>query len=627
MAEERYPARQHLFPLIFIAAIVATLFAAPLLRNEVFILRDHTDYFQPLRYFTAAHLRAGVLPLWNPYSASGEPWLANPQTGVFYPPTWLFMACPFATAYMLYLALHLLILGWGAYALFVRRAAPGAALAGSVALMLCGPTLSFLDVSNNFATFAWIPLVLACALERRQARPRWHVAADSFVLACAFLGGEPFLAACAAAMYTAILLTRGRVGSIAAAGVGAFALAAAQLLPFLELLSGSDRRAGLPAAEILRDSMPLRDWLRIAVRPHLVGDALDAALGQHFIPVVYLGIPVVLLGIAGCFVARSRPWLILLAIAVVTGCGPSMLARLPLTLFRYPARMVPLGGIAVVALAVAGWDRIRPKHRWADLLLVALIAADLLTVVRPLLATGPFDAHPVLFRREVGARSKMLRVAKDTAGIALNRVAWIGGYLNLYDRRFDAWTAAPVVSQRYAACYDSIFRDSDFALADSLAVGWVLAAGPALSLQRFTPAMKVNGVTAYRVRDARPMARLRTSDGREVPVESLALDARSARVRVDAPRGGLVVLAQQDGPGWRVFVDGKEVAKRLDRGILRAAAVPAGRHEVVWRYRPRTLVAGIPITIAALLWMLASLVLSTSFVKQRTHKNFFPYAR
>ncbi|MCU1347934.1 MAG: hypothetical protein JWO56_964, partial [Acidobacteria bacterium] len=69
------------FPLIFIAAVVVTLFAAPLLRDEVFTLRDHSDYFQPLRYFTAAHLRAGVLPLWNPYSASGEPWLANPQTG------------------------------------------------------------------------------------------------------------------------------------------------------------------------------------------------------------------------------------------------------------------------------------------------------------------------------------------------------------------------------------------------------------------------------------------------------------------------------------------------------------------------------------------------------------------
>ncbi|MCU1348690.1 MAG: conserved rane protein of unknown function, partial [Acidobacteria bacterium] len=482
-------------------------------------------------------------------------------------------------------------------------------------------------VSNNFASFAWIPLVLACALERRAPDPRWPVAVDALVLACTFLGGEPFLAACAAAMYAVVVFRRGRIGAIAAAGAGAFALAAAQLLPFLELLSGSDRRAGLSAAEILHDSMPLRDWPRIAIRPHILGDAIDPALGQHFIPIVYVGFAIAALAIGGCFVRRARPWLFVLAVAVVVGSGPSILARLPLTLFRYPARMVPLAALAIVALAVAGWDRIRPKHRWADLLLVAVIAVDLLTVVRPLLITSPFNPHPVAFPPEVGARSKILRVASDTSAIAANRAGWIGGYVNLFERRFDAWTAAPVISQRYADYYAAIFASSDFSVADALAVGWVLSAQPSLPLPRFTPAIRVNGVTAYRVRAPKPMARLRTDDGRELPVESLALDAASARVRVDAPRAGIVVLAQQDAPGWHVFVDGKEVAKRLDRGILRAAAVPAGRHEVVWRYRPRTLVAGIPITLAALLWMLASLVLSTSFVKQRTHKKFFRDAR
>ena len=34
----------------------------------------------------------------------------------------------------------------------------GAALVGAVALMFSGPVLSLLDVSNNLATFAWIPL-------------------------------------------------------------------------------------------------------------------------------------------------------------------------------------------------------------------------------------------------------------------------------------------------------------------------------------------------------------------------------------------------------------------------------------------------------------------------------------
>src|SRR5437867_12720137 len=73
-------------PFFLVIAIVALLaFARPLLKNEVPTFRDHSDYFQPMRWFTAAELRHGRLPLWNVYSASGERWLANPQTCVFYP--------------------------------------------------------------------------------------------------------------------------------------------------------------------------------------------------------------------------------------------------------------------------------------------------------------------------------------------------------------------------------------------------------------------------------------------------------------------------------------------------------------------------------------------------------------
>ncbi|MGH9419894.1 MAG: hypothetical protein ACRD3J_07975, partial [Thermoanaerobaculia bacterium] len=81
----------------FAAITVLTLivFARPLLRNEVFTFRDHGDYFQPLRWFTAMELQHGRIPFWNAYSASGEPWFANPQTGIFYPPTWLFVVLPF----------------------------------------------------------------------------------------------------------------------------------------------------------------------------------------------------------------------------------------------------------------------------------------------------------------------------------------------------------------------------------------------------------------------------------------------------------------------------------------------------------------------------------------------------
>ena len=176
-------------PVFVVIAIVALLaFAKPLIRGEVPTFRDHSDYFQPLRWFTANELRHGRLPLWNVYNASGERWLANPQTGVFYPPAWLFLALPFATAYTLFLALHVMLAGWGAFLLFSRFASAAAALAAALALMFCGPVMSLVDINNNLATFAWLPLVLWCAMAN--VGPQW----SALAIAMSFLGGEPFFA-------------------------------------------------------------------------------------------------------------------------------------------------------------------------------------------------------------------------------------------------------------------------------------------------------------------------------------------------------------------------------------------------------------------------------------------------
>src|ERR1051325_7807070 len=112
------------FSLALILLLALVVFAHPLITREVFTFRDHTDYFQPLRWFTAMALRGGDLPLWNPYNASGEPWLANPQSCGFYPPAWLFLVLPFATAYVLFLMLHVALLGAGAFLFFSRRASP-----------------------------------------------------------------------------------------------------------------------------------------------------------------------------------------------------------------------------------------------------------------------------------------------------------------------------------------------------------------------------------------------------------------------------------------------------------------------------------------------------------------------
>ena len=618
--------KPHRFALLLVAVVAAVLFIGPLLRDEVLVVRDHTDYFQPLRWFTAQELRAGHLPLWNPYNASGEAWLANPQTGVFYPPSWLFVVLPFARAYVLYLLLHVALLGWGAYLLFQRFVSPGAALVGAVSLMLAGPVLSLLDVSNNLATFAWLPLVLFCAFDARPVRA-------GIVMALSFLAGEPFFAALGAAMYVVVALARReRVARIGAAAAVAFGVSAVQLLPFLELVRTSERAmGGLSAEEILRDSMPLRDWLRLAVPPRGGAAMVDPHLGQHFVPIVYVGMAVLLLAAVGIVTAwRTRAvhgWLLLLVVAALIATGPALLAALPLTLFRYPARLVPFGALAIAALAAIGWQRLRPNKRWADLVIVLIVVLDLRARTAPLFASAPFRTDAVPYGKAVGEESKILRLGAPNPDA---RPWWILGYLNLYGRRYDVFTAAPIVDSRYYAMYLEILSGPKPQLLAFLPVGWVVsdrALGPPMDAVRFGPK-----VVLYRHRHYRPMAalwtRVRPEGSADTALRAL-IDGRSAdallvtpaanpalangpfevhpfvpelstwhaRVVVDAPREGVLSLAQRDAPGWRVTVDGKPAQKLLANGIFRAVAVTAGHHEVVWTYRPGSLLAGTAMTL------------------------------
>ena len=631
--------RRHRFALLTVMLVVAAIFLVPLLRREVFTFRDHSDYFQPLRYFTAVHLRDLVLPYWNPYSASGEPWIANPQTGAFYPPTWLYIVLPFETAYMLFLALHLGVLGWGSYLLFTRFVREGAALAGAVALMVCGPVLSLMDVQNNLSTFAWIPLVLWCAVAR--ARPQLA----ALFLALAFLGGEPFFAAIAALLYVLVIRS---VRDIAIAGAGAFGLAGAQLLPFLSWIQGSDRAARLSSQQILTESMRPLDWWRVAVPPRL---PFDPALSQHFIPAVYVGWAIALLALAGIFARwkSARAWTGLLAAAVAVAAGsylPIGLERLPLTLFRYPARVIPFGALAIVALAVLGWDRLAPRRRWADAALILLVLVDLIPRMQPLLATAPWNAAGDPYPAAVGRTAKLIRIP---GGPILDREAWMAGYVNLYHRRFDAGSASPIVTERYARVHDAVIADARRDLLNLLAVGYVLSDQP-LPLPRVA---SHRGVTIYRnpaspqmatfwaaargyaTHEAALAAALKGPVTGILPgtgvippalaaavpfihaVDKFSMDTRTLRATVTAPSDGVLLVAQQDAEGWSVQVDGVRRGKVSAAGILLAVTLTKGRHEVIWQYDPPSLREGILMTIITALALQLSI-----FVKRARSKNF-----
>jgi hypothetical protein len=73
------------------------------------------------------------------------------------------------------------------------------------------------------------------------------------------------------------------------------------------------------------------------------------------------------------------------------------------------------------------------------------------------------------------------------------------------------------------------------------------------------------------------------------------------RLAVRADRPALLVLADNYYPGWEATVNGEAQPVLRANHTFRAVAVPAGEHEVVFRFRPRSMIVGFWIYVAGML--------------------------
>ena len=141
LPEQRFARPVHrsgsLFVALVLALFVGALFYPLLFTNRVLASGDILLYFYPYRDYAAAALRAGQIPLWNPYIFTGVPFLANPQAAVLYPLHWPLSWLPVTKQIYWSAALHSWILGYGGY-LLVRRSGGGQWPGLVTALILAG---------------------------------------------------------------------------------------------------------------------------------------------------------------------------------------------------------------------------------------------------------------------------------------------------------------------------------------------------------------------------------------------------------------------------------------------------------------------------------------------------------
>jgi hypothetical protein len=388
-------------------------------------LRDQGDFFYPLKLYTAQRLRAGSIPLWNPLSGTGEPWLANGQSAVFYPPTLLFSLPGPALAAGLYLLLHFAIAAWGGWRFLKEEGvSDSGALLGAAALTASGFAASLSVFWNHFAAFAYLPAI--AAVSRGGLRTRASVVGLGALIGLQAMAGSPEMSAASVVLGAALAWrARARVPEppepesrwsplrrFAAALALGLALSAWVLAPMAELGMQSDRRHALDPAEREVGAVGGRDLLSSAgyVAPWFGGSYLAT-----------LFLPTFVVAAAGAaFLERERRPLALLLLAfaaaglVLAAHGPPgawLRAAPPFDRIRYPAKALAWTAFGTAMLAGLGLDALRfaPAARGPRLAVAAASVAALAAA-----ALAPL-AFPVRLASAVGAAAVgLLAVAGET---------------------------------------------------------------------------------------------------------------------------------------------------------------------------------------------------------------------
>ena len=311
------------FALILAAAIFAS-FPLVALGLKSFFYRDFGVLAYPFVHYHHASFWRGELPLWNPYSNCGAPFLAQWGTLVLYPFSTFYCLFPLPWSLNFFSLAHLFLGGMGMYFLARQWWGHGfpAAAAGFV-FVFNGAILSSLTWPNYGVALGWLPWVVWLTGRAWREGGKWIIL-SALASALQMLSGVPEILLCTWLFLAALLLQDVLRNPARKQFVARFflivllvtGLTAVQLLPFWDLLQHSQRDRHFSNSKW---SMPGWGWGNFLVPLYHYFQTPQGTYfqwDQAFIPTYYLGLAPLLLAIRAS--ARfSQPRIALLGLATL----------------------------------------------------------------------------------------------------------------------------------------------------------------------------------------------------------------------------------------------------------------------------------------------------------------------
>jgi hypothetical protein len=599
-----------LYAIVFLLAITVA-FYWKLTVSDAYTWLESPDMalqVRPWLDFAAREFHAGRFPAWDPYLWGGQSLIGQVQPAVANPLNWVLFAMPLrgghiplATLHWYWVLIHWLAAVF-AYA-FCRELGAGMAgsLLGASIFALTG-YMGHTDWPQMLISAIWAPVVLLfMARVSCGKQPRGSAALGGAALGMAFLAGHhniPIYTALAAAVlwcWAVLRRVRSRDVWFQAAIFAAICLlvSALQVVPAVEYGRQAVRWVGTAEPLEWQDRVPYAIHAQYSLPWNSIPGLVVPRMWNGLRVNPYIG--VVAAGLA--LVALTKRWRsrevqlaavvafvgLLLAVGTHTPVYRALYAVVPLVeKARSPAMAIVLAHLGIAALAALGLETWKMKSRRTQcgavfiLFLAEAVAAAprLGRLDRPggYLKTMESQADIAAFLKQ---QPEWFRVSVDEASVPYNFGDWwgieqFGGYVVSLPRKVFPKVGSEEARKLFGIQYH-------------------LAREPARPDQ--VPVFESrSGLKIYR--DSAVAQPLWSTCGTADRFHIVSREPDRFAVDVDMSCAGLMVTGDPRLSGWRASVDGIRSAIQEYASVVRAVAVPAGRHRVEFRYRPVSLYLG-----------------------------------
>lgn len=382
--------KKDLLALLLMAIIILVFFSRFLDGSNLFFAADETssdlaDFNFPQRVILANHLKHGTIPMWSEYNLGGYPFIAEAQTGVFYPINLLLLATlplPLAFNWSILTALFLASFGMFAY-LRQMKISRLAAFFPATLLSFSGYFMGHIKHVQLLQAAAFFPFILFFIERLIKKQDRISFIFLSTAISMSILAGHiptSYGMLLFAVVYFLIRVTQEQrkpygfrpfflfFGSI----LLSLLLCSVQLLPTFEMIGQSTRTASFSTNPV---ALPLQ-YLVTFISPFAYGDpslgTYDFAHHPSFWESLgYVGIVSLFTGMIGIFVKKKETFALTILLVVSLFLSYELPHNLydgiwnfipGLTFTRIPARFLLFTDIALLALAAHAIEKFSPKN-------------------------------------------------------------------------------------------------------------------------------------------------------------------------------------------------------------------------------------------------------------------------